>query len=222
MIAVSDLEFRFAHSDFGLVVPSLKIAAGERVAIAGPSGSGKTTLLHLISGILPPSRGKIQVHDRDLGALDEAARRAFRVARIGLVFQNFELISYLDVWENILLPCRLNPALRLTPDRERRAERLARETGIEHRLRYFPHRLSHGEKQRVAICRALLPEPPLLLADEPTGNLDPQAKQRVVDLLFEQVARGGATLLMVTHDTEIAARFPRVLDCREFAAGGAR
>jgi ABC-type lipoprotein export system ATPase subunit len=222
MIAISDLAFHFSHSDFGLAIPSLKIAPGERVAIVGPSGSGKTTLLHLISGILPPSRGTIRVLDRDLTALGEAARRAFRVARLGLVFQSFELVAYLNVLDNILLPCRLNPALRLTPETERRAEQLARETGLEHRLRSFPHRLSQGEKQRAALCRALLPEPPLLLADEPTGNLDPAAKQRVMDILFRQIERTGATLLLVTHDAEIAARFPRVLNCRDFAAGGAR
>ncbi|SPE53837.1 Lipoprotein-releasing system ATP-binding protein LolD [Verrucomicrobia bacterium] len=219
MIAVSDLEFHFSHSDFSLAVPSLNIATGERVALIGPSGSGKTTLLHLIAGILSPARGRIRLQDREVNSLNDAARREFRVAHIGLVFQNFELVSYLDVFDNILLPCRLNPALRLTPDRTRRAEQLARETGIEHRLRYFPHRLSQGEKQRVALCRALLPEPPLLLADEPTGNLDPLAKQRVVDLLFQQVERRRATLLMVTHDPEIAARFPRVLNCRDFARG---
>jgi predicted ABC-type transport system involved in lysophospholipase L1 biosynthesis ATPase subunit len=154
--------------------------------------------------------------------LGDARRRAFRVARIGLVFQSFELVSYLDVLENILLPYRLNAALPLTPDVLPRAAQLAAETGLAHRLRYFPHRLSQGEKQRVAICRAVLPEPPLLLADEPTGNLDPTTKQQVVDLLFGQLQRTGGTLLMVTHDMEIAARFPRVINCREFAAGGAR
>ena len=217
MIAISDLEFRFARSDFSLAVSSLQIAAGERVALVGPSGSGKTTLLHLIAGILTPSRGTVRVADRDLSALGDNARRAFRVSRVGMVFQSFELVSYLDVWENILLPFRLNAALPLTPQRRRRAEELARETGLEHRLRYLPHRLSHGERQRVAICRALAPAPPLLLADEPTGNLDPTSKQRVVDMLFEQSRRGHATLLMVTHDTEVAARFPRVLNCRDFA-----
>jgi putative ABC transport system ATP-binding protein len=222
VIAISELEFRFLHSDFRLAVPSLKIARAERVAITGPSGSGKTTLLHLIAGILVPARGTIRVQDCEMHALGDAARRAFRVAQIGLVFQSFELVSYLDVFENILLPYRLNPALRLTPECARRAERLARETGLEQRLRYFPHRLSQGEKQRVAICRAMLPEPPLLLADEPTGNLDPTSKQRVVDLLFQQTERTGATLLMVTHDTEIAARFPRVFNCRDLAAGVAR
>ncbi len=222
MIAISNLEFQFSHSDFRLGVPSLKIAKAERVAIIGPSGSGKTTLLQLVAGILSPARGTICVQNREINSLGDAARRAFRVAQIGLVFQNFELVSYLNVFENILLSYRLNPALRLTPEVARRAKQLADETGIAHRLRYFPHRLSQGEKQRVAICRALLPEPPLLLADEPTGNLDPTAKQLVVDLLFQQVARTGATLLMVTHDPEIAARFPRVINCHDFAAGGAR
>lgn len=222
MITVSDLEFHFPHSDFRLAVPSLQIASAERVAIIGPSGSGKTTLLHLISGILSPVHGTIRVQDRELNTLGDAARRAFRVTEIGLVFQSFELISYLDVFENILLPYRLNPALRWTPEVARRAEQLARETGIAQRLRYFPHRLSQGEKQRVAICRAMLPEPPLLLADEPTGNLDPLSKQHVADLLFQQIERTGATLLMVTHDTELARRFPRVINCREFAEGGAR
>ena len=160
------------------------------------------------------------MQDRELNGLGDAARRAFRVAQIGLVFQSFELVSYLDVFENILLPYRLNPALRWTPEVARRAEQLARETGIAHRLRYFPHRLSQGEKQRVAICRAMLPEPPLLLADEPTGNLDPSSKQHVADLLFQQIERTGATLVMVTHDTELARRFPRVINCREFAEGG--
>ena len=154
--------------------------------------------------------------------MGDARRRAFRVAHIGLMFQSFELVSYLDVFENILLPYRLNAVLPLTPDVPRRAAQLAAETGLAHRLRYFPHRLSQGEKQRVAICRALLPDPPLLLADEPTGNLDPTAKNQVVDLLFGQLDRTGGTLLMVTHDMEIAARFPRVINCRDFAAGGAR
>jgi putative ABC transport system ATP-binding protein len=222
MISIADLEFQFAHSDFRLAVSALDVADGERMAIVGPSGSGKTTLLYLIAGILTPTRGTIRVQDQPVSALGDAARRALRVARIGLVFQSFELVSYLDVFENILLPYRLNPVLQLTPEIARRVEQLAAETGLTHRLQYFPDRLSQGEKQRVAICRAMLPEPPLLLADEPTGNLDPSAKQHVVDLLFQQVERTGATLLMVTHDTEIAARFPRVINCRDFAAGGAR
>jgi len=217
MISVAGLEFNFPHSDFRLTVPLLNIATGERVAIIGPSGSGKTTLLHLLAGILTPATGTIRVQDQSVSLLGDADRRAWRATRVGLVFQSFELLSYLDVFENILLPYRLNAALQLTPAVMSRVEQLAAETGITHRLRYFPHKLSQGEKQRVAICRAMLPEPPLLLADEPTGNLDPLAKQHVVDLLFRQVERTGATLLMVTHDTDIAGRFPRVIDSREFA-----
>jgi ABC-type lipoprotein export system ATPase subunit len=217
VITISGLVFQFPHSDFRLSIPSLNITTRERVAIIGPSGSGKTTLLHLVAGILPPSQGTIRVQEQELNALGDSARRAFRISRVGMIFQSFELVSYLDVMENILLSYRLNSALRLRPEVFRRAERLAQETGIAHRLRYFPHRLSQGEKQRVAICRAMLPEPPLILADEPTGNLDPSAKDRVVELLFQQTAHNGATLLMVTHDTEIAARFLHVINCRDFA-----
>ena len=200
----------------------MNVSRGERVAIVGPSGSGKTTLLHLIAGILTPDRGTIRVQDQAISSRGDSARRAFRIAHVGMVFQSFELVSYLSVFENILLPYRLNSALRLTPEVSRRAQQLADETGISHRLRYFPHKLSQGEKQRVAICRAMLPDPPLLLADEPTGNLDPSAKQIVVDLLIQQLDRTGATLLIVTHDTEIAARFPRLINCQDFATGGAR
>jgi putative ABC transport system ATP-binding protein len=194
-------------------VPALELAAGQRAAVVGPSGCGKTTLLHLLAGILTPAAGSIRVNGVAVHALRDAARRAFRVAQVGLVFQSFELVAYLDSLQNIFLPYRLNPALKLNAEVVRRAKQLAEEMGISHRLGYFPHRLSQGEKQRVALCRALLPQPPLLLADEPTGNLDPKAKQHVVDLLFN----AQATLMMVTHDTEIAARFPRVIDCREFA-----
>jgi len=221
MVAINNLDFQFRQSDFRLKITSLDVADGERVAIVGPSGSGKTTLLHLIAGILMPDRGTILMHDHLISSPADSFRRAFRITKIGLVFQSFELVSYLTVYENILLPYRLNSVLRLTPEIESRAEQLASETGIAHRLQYFPHRLSQGEKQRVAICRAMLPEPPLLLADEPTGNLDPAAKQVVVDLLLKQLDRTRATLLLVTHDSEIAARFPRTIDCRNFAAGAA-
>jgi ABC-type lipoprotein export system ATPase subunit len=217
VITISGLVFQFPHSDFRLSIPALNITTGERVAVIGPSGSGKTTLLDLVAGILTPSQGMIRVQEQDLNVLSDSALRAFRIIHVGMIFQSFELVSYLDVMENILLPFRLNSALRFRPEVFRRAERLAQETGIAHRLRYFPHRLSQGEKQRVAICRAMLPEPPLILADEPTGNLDPSAKEKVVELLFQQTAHTGATLLMVTHDTEIAARFPRVINCRDFA-----
>src|SRR5579863_9846489 len=122
MIAISNLEFQFPHSDFRLAVSALEVADGERVAIVGPSGSGKTTLLHLIAGILMPTRGTIRVGNQPVSSLGDAGRRALRATRIGLVFQSFELVSYLDVFENVLLPYRLNPALSLTDETAHRVE----------------------------------------------------------------------------------------------------
>ena len=151
-----------------------------------------------------------------MSSLGDTRCRAFRVARIGLVFQSFELVSYLDVFENILLPYRLNSALRLTADVRRRCGAVSRRNWPVAPPEVLSAPPVAGRKAARALCRAALPEPPLLLADEPTGNLDPLAKRQVVDLLFAQIDRTGATLLMVTHDMELAGRFPRVIDCREF------
>ena len=217
MITVEHLVFRYPESDFALRVGRLTVAERERVALAGPSGSGKTTLLHLIAGILVPEQGRIAVGDVEPPRLSDSARRAFRVGKLGLVFQDFQLLEDLDVFENILLPYRINPALRLTPAVRERARQLAHETGIDHRLAHRPGRLSQGEKQRAALCRALLPEPLCLLADEPTGSLDPAAKRRVLEVIFEQCARAGASLLMVTHDAGLLGRFDRAIQLAEVA-----
>jgi putative ABC transport system ATP-binding protein len=131
------------------------------------------------------------------------------------VFQDFQLLECLDVLENILLPYRINPALNLTGEVRQRATQLARETGLETRLHHRPGRLSHGEKQRTALCRALIAQPRYVLADEPTGNLDPAAKKRVLEVLFDQCARAQASLLMVTHDTSLLGRFDRSIDLAE-------
>ncbi len=219
MIHIENLVFSFPQSDFRINMPTLQIGSGERAAVVGPSGCGKTTFLHLIAGIHVPAQGEIRVLDRDIHTLQDAARRSFRVSKIGLVFQDFELIDYLNVFENILLPYRLNSkTLPLTAAVLQRAEALAEHTGVAHRLRYLPHRLSQGEKQRVAICRALLPQPSLILADEPTGNLDPASRNTIMDLLFAQVAQTEATLVMVTHDHALARRFARTIDFREWQA----
>lgn len=217
MIAVEKLVFHYAHSTFTLRVPQLSVADGEKVALAGPSGSGKTTLLHLLAGILVPDQGKILVGETEPPRLSDAGRRAFRIATLGLVFQDFQLLEYLDVLENILLPYRINPALKLTGAVRERARQLARETGIDHRLAHRPGRLSHGEKQRTGLCRALITQPRCLLADEPTGNLDAAAKTRVLEVLFAQCARAQATLLMVTHDTGLLGRFDRAIQLAEVA-----
>lgn len=216
MITIDRLEFRYSRHGFHLEVPDFKVTVGETVAMIGPSGSGKTTLLSLIAGILPPTKGKIVVGETDVCSLGDAPRRDFRLRHIGLVFQEFELIEHLSVLDNILLPCRISPALSLDNPTRDRAAWLAEEMGIADKLRRYVRRLSQGERQRVAICRALLPQPALLLCDEPTGNLDPNNKQHVLDILMDYVQRSQSTCVVVSHDHEILPRFDRVVDFKQF------
>jgi putative ABC transport system ATP-binding protein len=216
MIRISQLHFRYPEGDFALRVPELVVGRGETVAMIGPSGSGKTTLLSLMAGIRTPASGSIRTADMDLGPLDEARRRDFRIRKIGLVFQEFELLEYLSVVDNVLLPYRISPALRLEPAVRERAMELARDVGIGDKLGRYANLLSQGEKQRVAVCRALLARPPLILADEPTGNLDPANKDHVLDILFEYTRSSEATLVTVTHDHDLLGRFDRVIDFRTF------
>jgi putative ABC transport system ATP-binding protein len=219
IVALEEVRFRYPEGEFALSVPALRVDGGERVAIVGPSGSGKTTLLHLVAGIVRPQQGRVSVAGTEVSALEDRARRAFRVGRIGLVFQEFELLEYLTVLENVLLPYRLNPALALDPAARERAEDLARRLGIGHVLGRHPRRLSQGERQRAAVCRALVTGPPLLLADEPTGNLDPPNKDLVLAALFEICREQGATLLTVTHDRDLVPRFDRSIDVKSFHSG---
>jgi ABC-type lipoprotein export system ATPase subunit len=222
MIEISDLEFRYAEGEFRLRIPELCVEERSTTALIGPSGSGKTTLLSLVAGIAAPLSGRIAVQGTEVSALGDAGRRAFRIRTIGLVFQEFELLEYLSVLDNILLPYRINPTLSLDRGVRERARDLAAQLGIADKLRRHPGRLSQGERQRVALCRAVLPEPALILADEPTGNLDPENSDRVLDLLFVQVERLGATLVTVTHERELLPRFQRVIDVRDLhRAGGA-
>ena len=216
MVDVTDLRFRYPEGDFELRIPRLAVGGGERVAVVGPSGSGKTTLLHLIAGIARPDAGSVWTCGRQLTALDDAARREFRIRNVGLVFQEFELLDYLSVLDNVLLPYRINPSLRLDADVRERARALAARVGIADKLSRLATRLSQGERQRVAVCRALIAEPALLLADEPTGNLDPANKDRVLDILEDYAAETGATLLTVTHDHDLLPRFGRVIDFKTF------
>ena len=216
MITLENLDFEYAQTDFRLSVESLEIAEGEKVAVVGPSGSGKTTLLNLISGILLPKSGTVSVEDVEVSSLSDAQRRDFRIANVGFVFQQFELISYLNVAENIRLAYLINSSLVASSETSARVQQLAEAVGIQDKLRRPVHQLSQGEQQRVAICRALLANPKLILADEPTGNLDPENKLRILDVLFDQVERGGQTLLAVTHDMAIVDRFDRKIDFRNF------
>jgi len=219
-VAISNLDFRYREGDFALRVPELQVAKGEALAFVGPSGSGKTTLLHLIAGIAAATEGLVVTEGVEVSTLSEAARRDFRVGAIGLVFQEFELLEYLSVFDNVLLPYRINSTLRLDSGVRARARELAERLGIAKLLGRRPAQLSQGERQRAAVCRALVVDPPLLLADEPTGNLDPANKLRVLDLLFDVARERGATLVTVTHDRELLPRFDRVLDFKQFEASG--
>jgi len=207
-----------AAAGFELNVPSLEIETGETVAVIGPSGSGKTTLLHLMAGIRLPQEGKVLTDDVEVTDLDDGARRDFRIRSIGMVFQEFELLEYLTVLDNILLPYRINGSLQLNRSVRERAATIAEQVGIADKLHRLSTRLSHGEKQRVAVCRALIAEPVLLLADEPTGNLDPTNTQKVLDILLDAAAATGATLVTVTHDHELLPRFDRSIDVMDLIA----
>jgi putative ABC transport system ATP-binding protein len=216
VIRIEDLRFQYGGSGFVLRVDRLTIARGERVAVVGPSGSGKTTLLYLLAGVCTAQHGRVVVDGTDLARLSDATRRDFRIGSIGLVFQDFELIDYLNVRDNILLPYYINGSLRLDSAVRMAAEALAAAMGLDDKLRRPIDQLSQGERQRVAICRALLPGPKLLLADEPTGNLDPPNKRRILQLLMEQAESTAATLLMVTHDHSLLNAFERVIDLADF------
>ena len=216
MIEISALRFSYPSGNFRLSIPGFSVSRAEKVAVIGPSGSGKTTLLNLIAGIVAPEHGDIRVGTVKVSSLSDAARRDFRIAGIGFVFQNFELLDYLNIFDNILHPYRITKALCLTQEVRSRAKHLAETMGIADMLQRHPGDLSQGELQRAAICRALLPRPTLILADEATGNLDPDNKTRILDLLFQAVADDKTTLLAVTHDHELLDRFDRVVDFRDF------
>jgi ABC-type lipoprotein export system ATPase subunit len=216
MLSLTDIRFQYPVGGFSLAVPDFRVAAGETVAVIGPSGSGKTTLLNLIAGILQPNSGRIATVGVELASLNDKTLRNLRLTRLGLVFQEFELLQYLHVLDNILLPYRLGSSLVLSESVRENALRLAGQMGISDKLGSYPELLSQGERQRVALCRALVTSPELILADEPTGNLDPANKGVAMDFLFNYVRERDAALVTVTHDHQLVERFDRVIDFQEF------
>ncbi len=183
----------------------LLVETGEAVGIVGPSGSGKTSLLMLLAGLERPTGGRLAVAGRDLGAMDEDALARFRRDEVGIVFQAFHLIPTMTALENVAVPLEFAGC----PDAFGRAEVALREVGLGHRLTHYPGQLSGGEQQRVALARAVVAEPRLILADEPTGNLDRKTGTAVMELLFGLRERLGTTLLLITHDPALADRCGR-------------
>jgi len=222
VLHIKNITFAYPKSDFSLCIDELQVSKGEKIAVIGPSGSGKTTLLNLIAGIIIPVKGSIQLNGTKIEKLDDTGRRALRISSIGFVFQDFKLIGYLSILENLLLPFRINPALTLDRAKQAEATSLALTFGISKNLKKYPSQLSHGERQRVAICRALITKPSLILADEPTGNLDPKNKLLILDILLQYVNQQNATLVTVTHDYELINRFDRVVDFQQFILSNER
>ena len=186
---------------------SFSIAAGESVAVVGPSGAGKSTLLALLAGLDLPSEGHVLLNGANLGEMDEDGRAALRADNVGFVFQSFHLVPSLNALENVMLPLELASVA----DARQRALAIIERVGLAERWRHYPAQLSGGEKQRVAIARAFATRPAVLFADEPTGNLDAHTGGGIMDLMFDLNRNAATTLVLVTHDTALAARCERVL-----------
>ena len=196
-----------------LVAVDLRVPRGQFVSIMGPSGSGKSTLLNLIAALEAPSEGRIVVNGSDVAALDDDALTEFRRQRVGLVFQSFNLLPTLDAFDNVLLPVMLER--KATADDRRRAANLLDEVGLAARRHHRITELSGGETQRVALARALVNEPALLLADEPTGNLDTKAGSAVLELMSRACRTRGTTVVMVTHDPRAAEVGDRLVTMKD-------
>ena len=192
---------------------SFQVFTNQVVAIVGPSGSGKSTLLGLLAGLDRPTQGSIRIDQTEITTLSETQMAHFRRIHIGYVFQAFHLIPTLTALENVALPLELQGI----STGESRAKTFLKSVGLEHRLHHYPIQLSGGEQQRVALARAFIIQPPLLLADEPTGNLDSTTGSIVIDLLWELHQQHGSTLVLVTHDPSLAARAQRILTLRDGA-----
>ena len=210
IVRVTGLTKQVATGDAQLTIlekVSFGVASGEAVAIVGVSGSGKSTLLGLLAGLDTPSAGDVQIDGHSLYALDEDGRAALRARMVGFVFQSFQLLPAMTALENVMLPLELAGMLAARDSASSMLERV----GLARRMHHYPKQLSGGEQQRVAIARAFVTRPALLLADEPTGNLDAATGAQVIDLMFELNREKGTTLLLVTHDESLSRRCDRVL-----------
>ncbi|MEM8515008.1 putative ABC transport system ATP-binding protein [Massilia sp. MP_M2] len=209
-IQVSGLSKKVADASGELTILQeidFTVQPAETLALVGASGSGKSTLLGLLAGLDTPSSGTVRLDGTDIFALDEDGRAAFRKAKLGFVFQSFQLLTHLNALENVMLPLELRGE---SGAREKAAEMLGR-VGLGSRLKHYPKFLSGGEQQRVALARAFVTQPPLLFADEPTGSLDAATGESIIGLMFELNRERGSTLVLVTHDPGMAARCGRTI-----------
>ncbi len=219
VIEVRHLTKRVKTTDGELVIVSnahFSVAAGEAIAIVGASGSGKSTLLGLMAGLDDPSEGSVFIQGQSLSALDEDGRAKLRGKLVGFVFQSFQLLPSLTALENVMLPLELSDVA----NANERATAILGRVGLAARVKHYPKQLSGGEQQRVAIARAFVTEPKLLFADEPTGNLDAKTGRAMIELLFELNRERGTTLILVTHDLNLAARCGRRLTIDEGIIAG--
>jgi putative ABC transport system ATP-binding protein len=185
----------------------LDVARGETVAVVGPSGSGKSTMMMVMAGLERATSGSVRIAGQDLGALDEDGLALFRRKRVGIVFQGFHLIPTMTARENVAVPLEFAGI----PDAFMRADKALGAVGLGHRLTHYPGQLSGGEQQRVALARAMVIDPDLLLADEPTGNLDVATGHQIIELMFDLARERGSTLILITHDGQLARRCSRIL-----------
>lgn len=216
MLLLKDIKKSFRQPDGSalpvLDIPEFRVAAGEQMVLVGQSGCGKTTLLHVTAGISRPDEGKVRIDDWDITLMPESERDRFRAERIGYVFQTFNLLAGFTAFENVMLSMRF---ARGRMDKQR-AKMLLDRVGLSHRITHRPAQLSVGEQQRVAVARALANKPQLLLADEPTANVDAGHQQQILDLIRETCGEENVALIIVTHSNEVAQQFPRTDRLEDF------
>lgn len=215
ILQIRDLHFQYPASDFKIEISDIKITQGSKIAISGKSGSGKTTLIHLISGILKPQSGEILFYNKSITDMNDKEIRKHRISNIGFIFQEFELLEYLNVMDNLILPYKINKSLVLDAEIKDKAKEIANRIGIGNKLDQHPKQLSGGERQRLAIARALITSPPLIIADEPTGNLDEKTSNIVMDEITDQVSYTNSTLIMISHNNELISSFDETIDIQE-------
>ena len=213
MILLKNISFSYPNDDFHLKINSLHIKAGESIALVGESGSGKSTLMKIISGEIQTAQGEVIINGEKLHQLNENKKRVLRLKSMGMILQDSALLEYLNLQDNILFPAKITGH----KIEAKTLDELTHTCGIEKLLKKKPLALSEGEKQRAAVCRALINSPSIILADEPTSSLDPKNGDTITHMLIQQCKKNAATLLMITHNERLLSQFDRVIKLEELA-----